>query len=374
MTTHGPEPYGIDPYLDWVRKEGLVVTEDYGIDLFAVGTAPWPRYGVNAAAVHLKGRGDFASMFLFELPPGGATAPQRHLYEEVVYVLDGNGSTELEFADGRRRSFEWGPRSLFAIPLNVRHRHFNGRGRARALMVSTTNLPLVLSTFHDERFVFGCDFVFAGSIGKDEYFSGDGDLVLIRPGNDMWQTNLVADVASLELRAWEARGAGGANINVVFPDSVMHAHVSEIPAGTYKKAHRHPPGFHDVCVSGQGYTLQWYEGDNAFQRIDWKPGALFPLPADRQFHQHFNTGREPIRYVATGVGSVRYPFTTAYRRSSLGSELGESGADWTSTRKGGDQIDYEDQDPCIHQLWLDELRRNGVQSRMNSPFAAPGHA
>ena len=29
-----PQRYGIDPYLDWVKKEGLIVTEDYGVDLF----------------------------------------------------------------------------------------------------------------------------------------------------------------------------------------------------------------------------------------------------------------------------------------------------------------------------------------------------
>ena len=111
--------YGIDAYLDWVAKEGLPVVEDFGFDLFEVETAMWPRYGVKAAAVHLKGRGDFANMFLFDIPPGGASAPQRHLYEEVVYVLEGTGSTQIAFADGSKRSFEWGPRSLFAIPLNA---------------------------------------------------------------------------------------------------------------------------------------------------------------------------------------------------------------------------------------------------------------
>ena len=125
--------YGIDPYLDWLAGEGIPVTEDYGVYLFDVETAPWPRYGVNAAAVHLKGRGDFANMFVFDIAGGKSTAPQRHLYEEVIYVLEGHGSTQLEFADGSRRSFEWGEKSLFAIPLNAKHRHFNGSGtRARA--------------------------------------------------------------------------------------------------------------------------------------------------------------------------------------------------------------------------------------------------
>ncbi len=109
--------YGIDPYMDWLAREGIPVTEDYGVYLFGVETASWPRYGVNGAAVHLKGRGDFANMFVFDIAPGKSTAPQRHLYEEVIYVLEGHGSTQLEFADGSRRSFEWGAKSLFAIPL-----------------------------------------------------------------------------------------------------------------------------------------------------------------------------------------------------------------------------------------------------------------
>ena len=81
--------YGIDPYLDWLKGEGIPVVEDYGVYLFGVETAPWPRYGVNGAAVHLKGRGDFANMFVLDIAPGHSTAPQRHLYEEVVYVLEG---------------------------------------------------------------------------------------------------------------------------------------------------------------------------------------------------------------------------------------------------------------------------------------------
>src|SRR5262249_16488163 len=112
--------YGVDAYLDWVETEGLCVFEDVAVDLFPVEPAVGPRYGVKAAVVHLKGRGDFANMFVFDIPPGGATAPQRHLYEDAVYVLEGTGSTQIEFADGRKKSFEWGPRSLFAIPLNAR--------------------------------------------------------------------------------------------------------------------------------------------------------------------------------------------------------------------------------------------------------------
>jgi quercetin dioxygenase-like cupin family protein len=359
--------YGIDPYLEWVKKEGLPVAEDYGIYLFDVETKMWPRFGVKAAACHLKGRGDFANMFLFDIPSGGSTVPQRHLYEEVVYVLEGTGSTQLEFADGTRRSFEWGPRSMFAIPLNAKHRHFNGSGRNRALMVSTTDLPLIMNTFHNERFIFDTPFEFSERTGKDEYYSGEGDLVLVRPGNHMWETNFVPDLEQLELQAWADRGGGSTNIMFVLADGIMHAHISEMPVGTYKKGHRHGAGAHVMCVVGEGFSLLWFEGDQDFLRIDWKHGVVFP-PAERQLHQHFNTSNRPARYLATGVGSLRYPLTAVKRRSSGTTGTGAKSAVSTSIKEGGDQIEYEDQDSRIHPMWLEEMRKNGAEPKMDKYF------
>src|SRR5262249_28166399 len=83
-----------------------------------------------------KGRGDFVSIFVLELAPGAKSAPQKHLFEEVVYVLSGHGNTTIETSDGRRHSFEWGPKSLFALPLNARYQHFNSSGRERARLAS----------------------------------------------------------------------------------------------------------------------------------------------------------------------------------------------------------------------------------------------
>ncbi len=271
------------------QAKACPVVEDYGIDLFEVETAMWPRFGVKAAAVHLKGRGDFANMFLFDIPPGGSTAPQRHLYEDVIYVLEGTGSTQVEFADGRKRSFEWGPRSLFAIPLNAKHRHFNGSGRERALIVSTTDLPLVMNMFHNERFVFDTDFEFAERTGKNEYFAGEGDLITGAAGQPH-----VGDQFRPRPRGDRAADPGATaapartNIMFVLADGIMHAHISEMPVGTYKKGHRHGPGFaRDVRQPAHGYSLLWFDGDKDFQRLDWQYGVVFP-PADQQFHQHFN--------------------------------------------------------------------------------------
>jgi Cupin domain len=312
-------------------------------------------------------------MFLFEIPPGGSTLPQRHLYEDVICVLEGTGSTQVEFADGRKKSFEWGPRSLFAIPLNAKHRHFNGSGRERALLVSTTDLPLVMNTFHDERFVFDTDFEFVARTGKNAYFAGEGDLITVRPGNHMWETNFVPDLAGIELKSWGDRGAGGTNIMFVLADGTMHAHISEMPVGTYKKGHRHGPGFHVMCVTGHGYSLLWYDDQQDFQRLDWHYGVVFP-PADQQFHQHFNASQFPARYLATGVGGLRYPLTLQQRRSLLGVKPGEKGAVSLSLKEGGDQIEYEDQDKRIHPIWLEEMKKNGVTPRMAKYFPEDGTA
>ncbi len=346
----------IDAYLEWLKAEGIPVTEDFGVDLLTVPTAPWDRYEVSAAAVHLKGRGDFLCMFVFEVPPSGASAPQRHLYEEVFYVLDGRGSTTIETPGGRKHSFEWGPRSLFAIPLNTRYRLFNASGTEPARLVSTANLPAVMNMFHDEAFVFGNDWDFESRVGSSKYFSGEGDFIPIRPGNHMWETNFVPDLGAIGLQPWGERGAGGSNIMFILADGTMHAHISEMPVGTYKKAHRHPADFHVMCVTGNGYSLLWYEGSEDWVKVDWKHGTVF-APPDAMFHQHFNTGAVPARYLATAYGSLRYPFTEGKRRALFG---GVS----TSVRQGGNQIEYADQSPRVHELFKRETAKNGVTVRM----------
>jgi mannose-6-phosphate isomerase-like protein (cupin superfamily) len=347
---------GVDVYLEWLKGEGIPVTEDFGVDLLAVPTRRWSRYEVNGAAVHLKGRGDFLCMFVFDIAPSGATAPQRHLYEEVFYVLDGSGSTTIETADGRRHSFEWGPKSLFAIPLNARYRLFNGSGTRGARLVSTANLPAVLNMFHDEDFVFGNGWDFDKRIGSARYFSGEGDFIPIRPGNHLWETNFVPDLAAIELQPWSDRGAGGSNIMFILADGTMHAHISEMPVGTYKKAHRHPADFHVMCVTGTGYSLLWYEGERDWVKVDWKHGTVF-APPDAMFHQHFNTSAVPARYLATAYGSLRYPFTEGKRKALFG---GVS----TNVKAGGNQIEYADQDPRVHELFVKETAKNGVEARM----------
>ncbi len=345
----------LDPYLDWTQNEGIPVYEDFGIDLLAVETQRWDRFDAKGAFIHAKGRGDFCATFALEIEPGRQTSPQKHIFEEVIYVMEGHGATKIETPEGLRYSFEWGPKSLFAIPLNARYQHFNTSGQSRALLASTNNLPVVMNLFHNEKFVFQNDFSFPERVGDDKHFAGDGDFTSIRPGSHLWETNFVPDLTNLELKAWEARGAGSANLAFVLADGTMHTHMSEIPAGRYKKGHRHGDGMHVFAVNGTGYSLFWHEAEQDFKRVPWRHGVMY-APPHLMFHQHFNTAPTPARYIAIGIGSRRYPFIRMRREAVLGSEV--------NVREGGAQIDYSDQDRRIHDLWLKEMAACGVASDM----------
>ncbi len=344
-----------DPYLDWTKGEGIPVVEDFGVDLNKVETKPWARMGTDGAFVHLKGRGDFLGIFLIDLPPGGKSEPQRHMIEEVVYILEGHGSTTLKTQEGKTHSFEWGKGSLFALPLNAEYQHFNGSGQERARLSSTNNLPMVLNLFHNEEFVFQNPFSFPEREGRESFFSGEGEFIPKTPGRHMWETNFVPDLTKFELVKWEKRGAGGSNIMFVLADGTMHAHCSEMPVGTYKKAHRHGADFHVSCITGTGYSLLWYEGDEDFVRVDWNHGVAF-APPDGMYHQHFNTSPEPARYLAIALGGLRYPMLAEKRAVFTGMDV--------NVRDGGAQIEYEDQEPRIHRIYLEELKKNGVESGM----------
>ncbi len=338
--------------------------EDFGFDLLSVEVARWPRMDALGAYALCRGRGDFADMYVCEIPPGSRTSPQRHLYEAVVYVLSGRGSTTLDAPEGKR-SFEWREGSLFALPLNARYQHFNGSGQKPARFAAVTDLPLVFNVFRSESFIFENDATFPERFGDARYNEGDGRLIPRAPGRHIWETNFVPDLRTLELKRWDERGGGSSNIVFALADGTMHAHISEMPVGTYKKAHRHGADFHVFTVSGHGYSLYWHEGDPDFKRFDWKFGSVF-TPTDMLFHQHFNTSGEPARYLAITFGGMRYPTVADKRKTFEGMDK--------SVKAGGRQIDYEDEDPRIRQIFENELRRRGVRSGMAEVVATTARA
>jgi uncharacterized RmlC-like cupin family protein len=358
----------VDPYMNWVQGENIPVHLDFGHDLLALETAAWDRYDARGCFAHAHGRGDFMANYVLEVLPGKKTRPVKHLYEGFFYVLSGFGSTTVWMPGGEKHTFEWGPKALFAIPLNCEYQIFNSSGRETARLSCTNDAPLTLNLYHNEDFVFNNPFQFPERMGAPNQFQGEGEHLEINRGKDtaklnLWETNFVPDLTGFKLYELNERGKGSMNVSFVLANGTMHAHSSEIPMGRYKKAHRHAAGTHVHAVSGEGYSLLWYEGESEFKEIPWRHGIMY-VPPFWMFHQHFNTCGEPARYLACSMGSRRYPFIALRKRSA-------EGGGSTSIQQGGRQVEYEDQDPRIHRKWLDAIDQTGVQSKMGDIFDEP---
>jgi hypothetical protein len=98
----------------------------------------------------------------------------------------------------------------------------------------------------------------------------------------------------------------------------------------------------------------WAEGEEP-KRYDWKVGTMI-VPPNMWFHQHFNTGKTPARYLAFKHEVVSIRNTQGVPKA------------WISRRLGGDQIDYVDEKPMVRKLFSEELAKNGMQSKMDTAY------
>jgi mannose-6-phosphate isomerase-like protein (cupin superfamily) len=108
------------PYTRWVKAEGLdIIPALYVRNLRTVDVKPWARRGGNAVFVNHDASRVSNDSYVMEIPPGKTLEPHRQLYEEMILVLEGRGSTTVWNNEGKRITFEWKAGSLFAIPLNA---------------------------------------------------------------------------------------------------------------------------------------------------------------------------------------------------------------------------------------------------------------
>ncbi len=336
------------PYQIWVESQQVPIYKGFSIpNLKTLEVGRWERLGVNGAFVQMDGTEDEDDAYIMEIPGGSSSLPERHIYEEIVYVLSGRGATTVWQESGSKVTFEWHEGSLFAIPLNAWHQFYNGQGNENTRLYVVTSAPVVFNLYHNDEFIFNCDFKFKDRFdGTQDFFSKKG----IEGPRRLWETNLIEDVGSFPLLDWKERGAGGVSRCFQFSENTMCAHTSEFSVGTYKKGHKHGPGFHVIIVSGEGYSLLWQSGkEKEMIKVPWSKGSVL-VPPNMWFHQHFNTGSEPARYLAIH----------SYKASV---KWGKTLAD-VDSKKGGMQIEYEDEDPRIRQMFEEELQKRGVNCKM----------
>jgi mannose-6-phosphate isomerase-like protein (cupin superfamily) len=340
-----------DTYREWQKAEGVRVIVDYAFeDLCEVDLSPWPRKGGAGAIINIPYPKLWSDSHLIELKPGGSSEPERHLYEEAVYILKGRGTTSVWTDNDRKVSFEWQEGSVFAMPLNAWYQHHNMSGTDTARYIAVTNAPFMMRIFRNLDFIFDNPFVFADRFQPDaSYFSAEGKLYKSR----VWKSNFLPDARFANLAGVDRRGVRSTNTQLEMASNVRKVHISEFPVGTYKKAHRHGPGANLFILDGEGFSLLWQEGAER-RKCDWKRGGMIIVPTEACFHQHFNTGNRPARYLAfRGTSEIGTEAPSADDRR------GER-----SLEEGGWQIEFEREDPSIHAMFEGELARHGAVCRM----------
>ena len=356
-----PVLHRVEAYQTFIESEGIpIVTGFFVEDLNTLPLKPWARVGGNGAYVNLDGNGGTNDAYVCEIPPGKSLNPERHMFEKLIYVLSGRGATALTQGE-REQTFEWGPGAVFSIPLNAPHQHHNGSGADPVRFVAVTSAPMVMSIFNSTRFVFDNPFEFEERYTSERYNTGDGTLWQSTTGRHVWETNFVPDVVNFKLFDLPRRGAGGSNVTFELGYNSLASHISQFPVGTYKKAHWHGPGAHVFVLSGHGYSLLWPKDGKRTERtrVDWKPGSLV-VPPNEWFHQHFNGGASPARYLALRWGSHRFG-------SIAGITPDTAGAD-KSVEEGGSQIEYEIEDPAVLDEFEEECLKHGAAPQMRGFF------
>jgi hypothetical protein len=346
-----------DTYQAWQDAQGIPLVGGFHVlDIKQLELAPWEWKGGRGCFIRLDGAGKATGAYVGEIPPGGKLNPQRHLFEEMIYIAAGRGATAVWQDAGEKRLFEWHAGSLFAIPLNAWYQHFNGSGAEPARYFAVNNAPLMMNLFHNPAFVLRNDFCFTDRFesGDRDYFGGGAKLY----GRSWMSVNFVPDTHTLPLGDQSERGPGARNMKFDLAGQVMCAHISEFAVGTYKKAHFHGPGAHVLILGGQGYSLLWPQDAKERTRVDWQRGSLI-VPPERWLHQHFNSDAQPARYLALRWNNWHFPFVRMVEGSRR-----------QSIKLGGTQLEYEDEDPSIHAEFEAALVSAGAICRMGSthPF------
>ena len=351
QSTYRNKPY---PYDLWMDSLDIPIYRGFYVaDLRTVELGWWEQQQCQTAFIQLMGQEGISQARVTEIPPGKSLPASAFAIDEAIYVLEGRGLTTVSAGEGQpTRTFEWQKHSLFLLPQNHTRQFSNMQGDRPARLLHYNYLPLAMSLIQDPELFFSgypltsaARLTRAGDFYSEAKVSTDAFADLAGRKRNYWIGNFFPD-----MRAWDkldvhaTRGAGGRTVDIQFPGSQMSCHMSLFAARTYKKAHRHGPGRVIVIPAGEGFSIMWEEGREHVV-VPWHEGSMF-VPPQKWFHQHFNTGAEPARYLAL------HPLKQFYGY-----------AEKVEDRRR-DQIEYVDEEPWIRQKFESELGAKGITSLM----------
>ncbi len=301
MHPRAAEKYLVDPYDNWARAEGVPVVAAPVVDLAEVVTVPWARFGVNGAICHVEGRCDYLTIFILDIAASGATKPMRHTYEDMIYVVEGRGETEVILSDGEIRRLAWGPGALFSVPINALCIH-RAPGQSPVRLASFNDMRYLMGLYRNEAFLFENPAKFA----KRQ----------TRAGAERW----IVDPADEPIH----ESSETARADITLADGSIGAQVTELRAGESDLAQRQMQGKHLLCVQGEGYSLSFESPDGAITLRPWKRGVVIGQ-ASMNFHQNV-AGAHKARVVSIELGSTASPIFRGRRAAYGDTKVYASGA------------------------------------------------
>ena len=360
------------PWEAFMKEEGIPVHEAVGVyDSRELPRTPWARTGGLGTYIELSGNQNRFSMYVVEIPAGGALNPERHMYEERFIVLDGRGTTEIwTDSQPKPQMFEWQQWSVFSAPLNTWHRLVNASSRP-AIVLAVSTAPVAINTYQDLDFVFNNPFEFKGRYqATDDYFKPGEDFD-VHPvqGRARLRSNLIPDAAHTYLPLDNNRGPGYRWFSPSMAgNTVLEGFIAEYPTGRYSKAHHHESGAVLVCMEGKGYSFTWpvelgtrpWESGNGemVKRQDYVPGGMISAApgGGHWFHQHFAVSKQPFRV---------FNFTGGTRNLRLGVSAGEQIAGvGAEIKEGGRALPYHEEDPFIREYYQRRIEEEGAEFAM----------
>lgn len=333
----------------WMESIGIPIYRGYCIeDLRTLELGWWEERQCQAAFFQLMGQEGVTSARVTEIAPGKTLPPLKFALDEISYVLEGRGLATIWAGEGRpKKTFEWQKHSMFMVPHNYWHQFSNMQGDKPVRLLQYNYLPITLSGVRDAEFLFNSPYEVPDFVtGEDDFYSEAKvlkDANMPDVGRFYWYGNFFPDMQAWDkLDANARRGAGGRTVSIQFADSEMSCHMSVFDARTYKKAHRHGPGRVIVIPAGEGYSILWEEGKEKII-VPWHEASVF-VPPNKWYHQHFNLGSIPARYLAL---HPPYQFYGSAEKIQ---------------DRAKDQIEYPNEEPWIRQKFEEELAKRGLTS------------
>lgn len=242
----------------------------------------------------------------------------RHTVEAVIYFEEGEGYSVIDGID-----YPWKPGDFICVPLFAWHRHIVTKGDDMVHLAATTgplSMYIGLAVYEDERYPEHWIFAQGGDESLKTLIPGksgspEGSTKVAIGGSRSQARNetdrLYLDALNFASKEEVERRVGKvlvrqedltfeptrmANIAlVVDPATGFHMRtvgtlIAEVPSGKRSGAHRHIYEETNYIISGEGYSII------EDQRFEWKKGDTLCIPVFA-WHQHFNTGREPARFL-----------------------------------------------------------------------------